>query len=533
MSVGSLAHSELGGPSRARRALRECVHISPVTVTLTGLAGIAAALRFYGLGHQGFWFDEANTALLVHLSPGKMLGLIPQTESTPPLYYCLAWVWARVFGYGEAGLRSLSALAGVLVVPVAYAATAKLISRRAGVIAAALTACNPFLIWYSQEARSYELLVLLTGVALLAFTYARAAPSRRTLAIWVLTCALALATHYYAVLAIVPQAVWLLIEHRDKRPVRIAVGAVLACGLALIPLALSQNATGHDRWIASTPLGPRLAQILPQFLIGTGTPARTPLKLLALALVLVALAGLATRARSAERRPALLAGSLAVGGLGLNLTLVAVGVDDLITRNVIAIWLPAAMLVAGGLAVPRARRIGAIATVALCAIGVTAAVGVAADRSLQRPDWRVVAHVLGPPPKLPGAGRAILIQHYRDLLPLSLYLPHLTVLRSRSATVSRLDIISIRSPQQPLCWWGAACNLIPSQMQRSYDVPGFHFAWLRRARQFTIMQLVSDHPVLLTRVAVSAALTTTSLRRDVLLIQRPAPETRVRTASSG
>ena len=42
---------------------------------------------------------------------------IEATESTPPLYYCMAWVWARIFGYGETGLRSLSAVAGVLTVP--------------------------------------------------------------------------------------------------------------------------------------------------------------------------------------------------------------------------------------------------------------------------------------------------------------------------------------------------------------------------------------------------------------------------------
>jgi len=132
-----------------------------------GLTAGAGVLRFYGLARQGFWFDEASTALLVHLSPGQMLGLIPQTESTPPLYYLVAWIWTRGFGFGEAGLRSLSALAGVLVVPVAYGAAARLLGHRAGLIAAALTACNPLLIWYSQEARSYELLVLLTGVALL------------------------------------------------------------------------------------------------------------------------------------------------------------------------------------------------------------------------------------------------------------------------------------------------------------------------------------------------------------------------------
>src|ERR1700691_1883332 len=74
--------------TRDRRAL----------ILLAALTALAALLRFYRLGHQGFWFDEANTALLVHFSPGKMLGLIPQTESTPPLYYCVAWIWARVFG---------------------------------------------------------------------------------------------------------------------------------------------------------------------------------------------------------------------------------------------------------------------------------------------------------------------------------------------------------------------------------------------------------------------------------------------------
>ena len=60
-----------------------------------------------------------------------MLGLIPQTESTPPLYYCVAWVWARMFGYGETGLRSLSAVCGVSVVPVAYGGGREARSRAA------------------------------------------------------------------------------------------------------------------------------------------------------------------------------------------------------------------------------------------------------------------------------------------------------------------------------------------------------------------------------------------------------------------
>src|SRR5207248_6348302 len=107
---------------------------------------------------------------------------------------------------------------------------------RAGVIAAALAACNPLLIWYSQEARSYELLALLTSVSLLAFAFARMSPTPRVLAAWVIACALALATHYYASLAVVPEALWLLYVHRHRRAVQVAFAVVGACGLALIPL---------------------------------------------------------------------------------------------------------------------------------------------------------------------------------------------------------------------------------------------------------------------------------------------------------
>src|SRR5438876_576650 len=80
---------------------------------------------------------------------------------TPPFYYMLAWGWAKLFGTGEVGLRSLSALAGTLTIPAAYAAGRALSSRRAGLIAAALFAVNPLLVWYSQEARAYALLALL------------------------------------------------------------------------------------------------------------------------------------------------------------------------------------------------------------------------------------------------------------------------------------------------------------------------------------------------------------------------------------
>jgi len=43
-----------------------------------------------------------------------MLHAIPHSEATPYLYYVLAWPWTHVFGSGEVGIRSLSALAGTV-----------------------------------------------------------------------------------------------------------------------------------------------------------------------------------------------------------------------------------------------------------------------------------------------------------------------------------------------------------------------------------------------------------------------------------
>jgi mannosyltransferase len=498
---------------------------------LAALTALAAVLRFALIGHQGYWFDEGNTVLLVHLSPGKMLGLIPQSESTPPLYYCVAWVWVRIFGYGEAALRSLSALCGVLTVPVLYLAANRLAApagarrgaRRGavGLVVAALAAANPLLVWYSQEARSYSMLVLTSALSLLAFAVVIREPTPRRAAAWVLACALALATHYYAVLLVAPEALWLLAVGWRRRATQVAVGVLAACGAALLPYALGQNATGHAGWIAHAPLGRRIGQIGPQFVAAFGAPAYPVLAAIGVGLAVLGLVLVATRAEGELRRAGLLAGALAAAGLALNLLLVAAGIDDLLTRNVLALWPAAAVAVACGLAAPRTRRLGVAATLALCTIGVLTVAHVDTDRGLQRPDWRPVARAIGPAPA-GGAGRVILIQHYRDLLPLSLSLPGLRFLPRAGATVSQLDVVSFTSPRSDgFCWWGAGCNLWPSRMQARYRIPGFRVVSENRVEQFTVLRMRARHPIAVSAIDVAPALRATRLHEDDLLLQRP------------
>jgi mannosyltransferase len=513
VSVGSLTNPASRAPAsgRPRRGARSLLS-DRALIALGVLVVLAAVLRVYRLGYQGFWFDEGNTALEVRFSVGQMLTLLKHYESTPPLYYGIAWVWSRVFGDTETGLRSLSALVGILAVPVAYGAAARLVSRRAGLIAAALVTFNPYLIWYSQEARAYSLVVLLTGAGLWAFACVRDEPSARGLAAWGVISALALATEYYSFLVILPEAVWLLYIHRRSRALWVCLGALAVWCAPLLWFAISQNGTGHASWIAPIPLLPRLGQIVPQFLIGYGAPAYAVLMRVAEAAALVGLVLLCTRTDRVARSGAVLAGGIAVAGLVINLVLIAGGIDDLITRNVISLWMPAAVALSGGLAATRPRLLGLVATLVLCGLGIAAAGAVAFDRSLQRPDWRRLARLLGP--QAPPGGRAILIQRFRTLLPLKLYLPGLQFvpgltirpgekippgLRHGSATVSEFDVVAMQAPRVYLCWWGATCNLTPSRLQRSYPVAGFRVAWRRSVYPFMVLHMVAVHgPVRIT-----------------------------------
>jgi hypothetical protein len=467
---------------------------------------LATVLRFVRIGHQSFWYDESFTVLLVHHTPSEMLSLLPQTELTPPLYYLLAWPWAHVFGYGEAGLRSLSALAGVATVPAIYGAGAKLISRRAGLIAAAIASCNPLLIWYSQEARSYALLVLFATLSLLAFAHVRLPQATaRWVGAWALAAGATVATHYYGVLAIVPEACWLLWVHRRDRKVLLAVAAVGALGLGLLPLALSQRPQAS--WIAPWRLDRRLDQILSQYLLGTGAPGRLWLELAAAAAALLAATMLARRADVRERRGAIVAGAIAALGLMLSLGLVAAGIDELITRNTIVVLIPLILLVSGGLGARRAGKLGLAGVAILCAVGLIASIGVAADPNLERPDWRGLARTIGFD-RQTRVGRAILVQRYVFLMPLALDMPGLRFMKRRGALVNELDIVAIKVPPDGwFCWWGSACNLLSSDLDTSIRVPGFHWdGRVLRVNQFSILRLRSAGPVRLTPHLISRAL---------------------------
>jgi mannosyltransferase len=393
-----------GRPGAFVQTLREAARArSRAFWIVAGLTVLAAALRFATLGLQSYHHDEVVTASRVlRGSFWHAMDAVGFSESAPPLYYALAWFWTQLTGTGEFGLRSISALAGVATVPVAYLVGVELRGRRTGLWAAALVAVNPMLLWYSQEARAYALLVLLCGISLLFCVRALRRGERRDFVLWGVFSGLALATHYFAAFALAAEALLLIRRRgRDGLP---GLAILALAGLALAPLAIHQMSYGHAEWISKFTLGHRLWETAATFASGETSdiiarPERPLLALAPLALALAALALLGLWGDRAARRAAAVPLLVAAAALGipLVLALASPGQDFVLARNVLPALLPLLIAVAIGLSLPAARRAGTLLGALLVAYSLGFCVWASASPDLQRPDWSGVAARLGEP----------------------------------------------------------------------------------------------------------------------------------------
>jgi mannosyltransferase len=410
-----------------------------------GLTALAAGLRFATLSSQSYWLDEATTVHELRLSFGAMLHAIASYESTPPLYFVLGWVWAKVFGTGEVGLRSLSAFAGTALVPVAYLGGRELVSRRAGALTAAFVALSPFMIWYSQEARSYMLLALFCGASFLFWARSRNQPNNTNISLWALFSSLAVLTHFFAGFLVAPEALCLLWRVR-RRAMLAAAAAVAAVQAAVVPLAVGD--LGHPLlgWIQRYPLSIRLEQVPADLALSSlyQTPLVSDGLLGAALLGSIVLALLVVAAGRREQAGAGAAAAIAAVALLLPLALVPAGRDYVIPRNFIGVWLPLAVVLAAACTAPRARWAGAALAVVVAGAFVYADVRIGSDTSLQRPDWRGAARALG---RLRGPRAIVVYAGSYGAQPLEIYLGHVRFSYTAAPapepalTISELDVI--------------------------------------------------------------------------------------------
>jgi mannosyltransferase len=182
---------------------------------LAAVLVLGAALRFYRLDRESLWTDEV---LSVDLARRPWPALLPATQEDghPPLYLTALRLWIGAFGEGENGVRSLSAVIGVATLAAFFALAARLLPMRGALLATLLLACSPYHVYYSQEARNYALLLLLTIVSYLALLAWDERPRPGRAVAYVAATALLLYTHVFGFFVWGAQILWTLARARKR-----------------------------------------------------------------------------------------------------------------------------------------------------------------------------------------------------------------------------------------------------------------------------------------------------------------------------
>jgi hypothetical protein len=361
-------------PAAARRRIR-------VPPAATGPAATAVALAAIVLGslllrstalHARYWIDEGLSVGIAQHELADIPGLLVQ-DGSPPLYYLLLSVWIDIAGFGEADTHVLSLALVLLTVPVAFAAARTLFGARAGWLAAALAACNPFLTYYAQETRMYALVALLSMVVAATFGLVFVQRRRAWLPMLALALCALMYTHNWGLFLVAGAAAGVaLLAARANGATRRALlrdgvlgfGAAVLAYLPWVPTLLEQARHTGAPWSERPPLD-AIFDGLGNLMGGTG-PA------VALLIAGVAGAGAILGAERAPRRrdgppayaaPALL-GIATMAGVALALAWLASQASPAWAARYFALFAgPLLLVVAAGLA--HAGRLAVVVLVIL------------------------------------------------------------------------------------------------------------------------------------------------------------------------
>jgi mannosyltransferase len=134
---------------------------------LVAILAVAAGLRLWKIDAASLWFDEIVTMRVARADGfAALIERLDQIDGTrAPLHPLVLSPWLRVFGPSDLSGRAFSALCGLATVAVVYVIGRRAYDHRTGLWSAWLTAVCPPLVYYSQEARMYAWLVLLTALS--------------------------------------------------------------------------------------------------------------------------------------------------------------------------------------------------------------------------------------------------------------------------------------------------------------------------------------------------------------------------------
>lgn len=239
-------------------------------IVIATVIAVGIFLRFFHLGFQDYWHDEAITSLHIagHTKHDAYLFLTKQprqfgelisyceplkngfatvwtcwTREQPekaPLFYILEYFWACALGGSVVTMRLLPALLSLLQLPAFFWFGVELFgSRTAAWLMVALVAISPTAVLYAQEAREYSLYTAMIAFVCAAFLRAVKDPSRRNWLQYAFILTVSLYTSFLILFSVIAQFSFLLL--RRKYDALRALGLCNAFAAVLFTPWLSVN----------------------------------------------------------------------------------------------------------------------------------------------------------------------------------------------------------------------------------------------------------------------------------------------------
>jgi hypothetical protein len=274
-------------------------------------------LRRYHLGTESLWFDEADIVGQAHQPLPTLIEAFTKAGENGPLYTLMLHYWLAldsnlpvvgrlmsfVFGSSlEAHVRGLSLLFGTAAIPLMFVFARRVGGVALGLVAAALLTINPFELWYSQDAKMYSLLVLMTLLTSILYVRAIESNAKSAWAAYIVATWIMLTAHSLSGLVLLAQilAAPILLRTKDQGPrtkddeqegsvqgqpgklssrrgFRLfwAMVIILAPVLPIIWLLVAAVATGTvdtGNWYAATSLPDILLTIFVKFAVNQAAP---------------------------------------------------------------------------------------------------------------------------------------------------------------------------------------------------------------------------------------------------------------------
>ena len=175
---------------------------------------LGGAVRLYQLDDKSLWYDELGTAM--YTAPDRSLSEVLQEPlevpviPAPPLYFVTTYLFRQI-SESEFLLRLPSVFYGLLAIAAIYILGKALLGPWEGLVGAFLLTISTFHIRYSQEARYYSLLLLLTTLSLYFFYRGLRRNDKSSWIGYVVSSVLAVYTHHFAFLFLAVEGVFALV----------------------------------------------------------------------------------------------------------------------------------------------------------------------------------------------------------------------------------------------------------------------------------------------------------------------------------